>query len=405
VHHLADAAVPYAAPVAWRFITQFLFFAGIAVASGASAVYYLAVRPAVRRAGPQFAADGERVLARARAVTAISGVVLLLVIYPQLAGKVTRSSKKMTFGTGLEPSSVLHWIGLPAKSGEWFSAGVSFGVQFLLMAVSAILLIIAAVPALRRASSALIGLGAIAVVLGELILIVPSSSDDLTFDAMFSEIMTNVHPIVGCLWLGGVTALVAIALAGRRLSPEGGAAIWSVTWRRFAVIAEVAVSGVILTGLFVAWQNVGSFGQFFTTVFGRLLLAKIVVVALLLFIGALNEFVMLPRIVALRAAGDDTTLFRLVIRQFPKLVALEVLLGVVVIAIVPFLAGSAREEMGGAADPAPTAGVLGALVVVLLIVVASFVVNLRFAAGHRGARNQEVQQPGARETGDEVASA
>jgi copper transport protein len=368
-------------------------------------VYYLALRPAVRRAGPQFAADGDRVLARARAVTAISGVVLLLVIYPQLAGKVTRSTKHMTFGTGLQPSSVLHWVGLPAKSGEWLSTGALFGAQFLLMAVSAIALIIAALPALRRASGALIGLGAIGVVLAELILIVPSSSDDVTFSALFSEVLTNVHPIAGCLWLGGVTALVATAAAGRRLSAEGGAAIWSVAWRRFAVIAEVAVSGVILTGLFVAWQNVGSFDQFFTTVFGRLLLAKIVVVALLLFIGALNEFVMLPRIVELRAAGDDTSLYRLVGRQFPKLVALEVVLGVVVIAIVPFLAGSAREELGGAADPAPTAGILGALAIVALIVVASFALNLRFAAGHRDARKQEVREPGAREPGDEVASA
>jgi putative copper export protein len=394
LHQLAAATTPYAAPVAWRFITQFLFFAGIAAASGASAVYYLAVRPAVRRAGPRFADDGERVLTRARVVTAIAGVILLLVIYPQLAGKVTRSVKGISYGTGLQPSTVLHWIGKPAPAGDWLSAGTLFGAQFALFAGSAILLIIAALPALRRASSALIGLGAIGVVLAELILIVPGGPGDTAAAALFSEVLTNLHPIAGCLWLGGVTALVATAAAGRRLSPEGGAAIWPVVWRRFAIIAEVAVSGVIVTGLWVAWESLGSFDQFFTTVFGRVLLAKMVVVALLLLIGALNEFVMLPRIVRLRAAGDDTSLFRVAVRDFPRLVAVEVVLGIAVIAIVPFLAGSGREETGGMADPAPTGAILGALLIVLLIVVTSFALNLRFAAGHRDARKQEAHQPG-----------
>lgn len=393
MHELAAAATPYAAPVAWRFITQFLFFAGIAVASGASAVYYLALRPAVRRAGPRFSGDGDRVLARARVVTAISGLVLLLVIYPQLAGKVTRSTKHMAYATGLQPSTVLHWIGKPAPAGDWLSAGATFGAQFVLFAVSAILLIVAALPALRRASGALIGIGAIGVVLAELILIVPSGPEDTAASALFSEVLSNLHPVAGCLWLGGVTALVATAAAGRRLSPEGGAAIWPVAWRRFAIIAEVAVSGVIVTGLFVAWESLGSFSQFFTTVFGRLLLAKIVIVALLLLIGALNEFVMLPRIVRLRAAGDDTNLFRVAVRDFPRLVAVEVVLGIAVIAIVPFLAGSGREETGGTADPAPAGGILAALLIVALIVVASFLLNLRFAAGHRDARKHESIKP------------
>ena len=96
----------------------------------------------------------------------------------------------------------------------------------------------------------------------------------------------------------------------------------------------------------------------------------------MILVGALNEFVLMPRIALARAAGEDGSVFRLALRVFPGLVAVEALLAVGVLFVLSFLTGSARVEAG---DPDPTlsGGIvgIGALLAVLLAV--SFVTTAK----------------------------
>ncbi|GAB92822.1 CopD family protein [Gordonia rhizosphera] len=86
--------------------------------------------------------------------------------------------------------------------------------------------------------------------------------------------------------------------------------------------------------------------QLFTTVYGRYLGIKLLMVLGLLIAGAYNVRVLLPRIRAARADGDDSSALRLVARNFPVVVAIESVLAIGVLVIVPFLRGSARQEAG-----------------------------------------------------------
>ncbi|MFG2918820.1 hypothetical protein ACGF0D_38785 [Kitasatospora sp. NPDC048298] len=59
--------------------------------------------------------------------------------------------------------------------------------------------------------------------------------------------------------------------------------------------------------------------------------------------GAFNQFWLMPRIAKARAADDTTSLLHLTLHHFPKVVWGEVVLGAAVLAVVPFIAGSARS--------------------------------------------------------------
>jgi putative copper export protein len=166
-----------------------------------------------------------------------------------------------------------------------------------------------------------------------------------------------------------------LATARRQLTSRAGDT-WAQLWTRFSTVALCAVGCVLISGLYLAWTFVGSPGELFTTSFGRFLLVKVSLVACMIAVGGLNEFLLMPRIAKARAAGEDGSVFRLALRVFPGLVAAEVVLAVGVLFVLSFLTGSARVEAG---DPDPTlsGGIvgIGALLAVLLAV--SFVTTAK----------------------------
>jgi hypothetical protein len=91
------------------------------------------------------------------------------------------------------------------------------------------------------------------------------------------------------------------------------------------------VAAITLSGLFLYWQHVDGPSQLLTAMYGRVL-------------GVFNQFWLHPRIEALRASGDERPLRSILLRQFPAVVGLEVLLGLSVLFVAPFLHGSARNQ-------------------------------------------------------------
>jgi putative copper export protein len=201
-------------------------------------------------------------------------------------------------------------------------------------------------------------------------------------------VLSYAHPIAACTWVGGIVTLVALAGARSRLSASAGL-VWARIWRRFSVVAEVCVGIVVVSGLWLGWKSVGSPGQLWETPYGRFLLLKIALVATLVIFGTFNEFVLLPRIARLRAAGDTRSVFRVAVGHFPRVVAIEAGVGIAVLAVVPFLNGSAREQAGGAAEPPATGSIFTAVFVLLALVVVAFFVNLRL---HDRIDNPEVPE-------------
>ncbi len=65
------------------------------------------------------------------------------------------------------------------------------------------------------------------------------------------------------------------------------------------------------------------------------------------------------------------------LEHLPRLVIVEVVLGLGVLAVMPFLNGSSREEMGQEGDAKATGGIAVAMVLLLVAIVGSFVANAR----------------------------
>ncbi|WIV62283.1 CopD family protein [Amycolatopsis nalaikhensis] len=149
-------------------------------------------------------------------------------------------------------------------------------------------------------------------------------------------------------------------------------------WTRFSTVALCAVGCLLISGLYLAWSLVGSPGELLTTSFGRFLLVKVCLVATMIGIGALNEFVLMPRIGRARAAGAEGSVFRLALRVFPGFVTAEVVLAVGVLFVLSFLTGSARVEAG---DPDPTlsGGIVGIGVLLAVLLAISFVTTAKLS--------------------------
>jgi copper transport protein len=369
--HLAQSAVDSdVIPPLWRILTKFGYFAGLAAVMGSTIVHVAALRPALRAAS---ATDADVLRRRSARVMAWSGVVLLVALYPQLAGKAARATDGMSFGEGLAPSSIWAYLTVPKPDDVWISPNFLVLVTYVLFAASGVLPVL-----LFRTSSVerIASITAPLIVVAQLVTAIPGTLVGQNVDTWTMTVLSYAHPIAACTWVGGIAALVALAFARSRLSEAGGL-VWARIWRRFSVVAEICVGIVVVSGLWLAWKSVGSPAQLWETPYGRFLMLKIALVATLVLFGAFNEFVLLPRIARLRAAGDTRSVFAVAVGHFPRVVAIEAGVGVAVLAVVPFLNGSAREQAGGAAEPPATGALFTAVLVLLAIVVAAFFANLK----------------------------
>jgi copper transport protein len=115
----------------------------------------------------------------------------------------------------------------------------------------------------------------------------------------------TAHVLCMSVWLGGlVLLLVAVPVATRVLSPTERTPLLAGVVGRFSRLALIAVALLALTGVIQSLSLVASFGALVDTAYGRLVLAKIVLLSALVALGAYNQRRSLPRLRRL-AAGDE----------------------------------------------------------------------------------------------------
>jgi copper transport protein len=92
----------------------------------------------------------------------------------------------------------------------------------------------------------------------------------------------TAHVAAMAAWVGGVAVLVVLlSLRHPALTPAGV--------RRFSAIALGGVAVLVLTGSLQAWWILGSVSQLWTTTYGRLLVAKIALVLLIVVIAVFSR--------------------------------------------------------------------------------------------------------------------
>ena len=144
----------------------------------------------------------------------------------------------------------------------------------------------------------------------------------------FGALGDMLHLCAAGLWIGGLVPLT-ILLAHARASFSFGETVARVI-RRFSTLSLCCVSVLVISGISNSWLLVGSIHALFTTPYGRLLLFKLALFAILIGFGARNRFLVKAK---LPKATADSNLLRQLLRN----VLCEACLGVTVIVIVACL--------------------------------------------------------------------
>ncbi|GII51950.1 transport integral membrane protein [Planotetraspora thailandica] len=149
---------------------------------------------------------------------------------------------------------------------------------------------------------------------------------------------TSLHLLAMALWLGGLIALAAcVLLPGRGRKPTGAISL-EPALPRFSTLAQICFAVIAVTGVYLAWRQVGTWGALGGTDFGRLLLGKLAAVLAVVGLAAgARRFV---RRRGRDPLGLDAAPYTAV-RRLRHSVAGEVVLGVAVVSITAVLVNTA----------------------------------------------------------------
>lgn len=163
------------------------------------------------------------------------------------------------------------------------------------------------------------------------------------------------HVVAGAVWFGGLVAVI-VAVTRRRRDDEPLEAADAIA--RFSGWAAITAAVLVVAGIALSWIEVGSLDALTSTLYGRLLLAKVALVLLVLAAAGWNRFRLVPRVAAASLEDppvDDAASWRVLLR----LVRLEVALIVVVLMITAVLANVTPAKAAAGTGPVTVSAPLG----------------------------------------------
>jgi len=116
-------------------------------------------------------------------------------------------------------------------------------------------------------------------------------------DFTMAEIMDWLHIFMVSAWAGALVVVSLVLLpAVLKLATRRRVVIATLA-HRLSTMAGVALSGVLLTGVFNAWRELdGSFSALWNTSYGQLLSIKLLLVLAMIGLGAINRYRFVPRL-------------------------------------------------------------------------------------------------------------
>jgi copper transport protein len=200
-------------------------------------------------------------------------------------------------------------------------AGTAWGLRLVAWALLGIVLVALslrrALPALRPASLGAVGqaaprsgrlavLGPLALLLGFLVLSPALAGHAGVSDPTVVLLPANaVHVLAMSVWIGGLAlVLLALPAATRALDPPDRTRLLSAALARFSPLALACVAALLATGILQSLFHLTAVSDLWATAFGRAILIKAVLLALLIGLGGLNRQRSLPRLRRLAAGGE-----------------------------------------------------------------------------------------------------
>ena len=139
--------------------------------------------------------------------------------------------------------------------------------------------------------------------------------------AALSVLIDVVHLAAASAWIGGV---VMLGIGGKSWYVDhNGRAI-----RRFSRLAGWCVPTIVVSGVAQAWLMMGSFGALFNTAYGRTLLVKTSAVLIAIALGMLLRVTLRSKVPA----------------SVRRIVGIETIIGIAIIAITSILVGTPTRE-------------------------------------------------------------
>lgn len=154
------------------------------------------------------------------------------------------------------------------------------------------------------------------------------------------------HILAAAAWVGGLAVLAGILLRGSR---SDGEAVRAAT--RFSTLAGYALVVVVGTGSISALLHLGALENLYGTTWGRLVVAKLVIVGVIAYMGWRNRTRLLPKMTS-TDAGQQRSAFR-------KMAAAEVAVMLVAFGLATGLASGIPADAEAASRIQSIAGVFG----------------------------------------------
>ena len=142
-----------------------------------------------------------------------------------------------------------------------------------------------------------------------------------------------LHLVAAAAWLGGLVPLTLLLSQALRNEADPWASLASQAVRRFSMLGIVSVGTITATGIVNGWILVGSFKALVVTEYGRLLMLKISLFAVMLVYAAINRFWLTPDL----ALPSDNEARLKAMRRLTRNSGIEIALGLIIFAIVGML--------------------------------------------------------------------
>ena len=109
------------------------------------------------------------------------------------------------------------------------------------------------------------------------------------------------HVLAAASWVGALPALALLLMTARRAATPAWRKIATQATRRFSILGIVCVGALLASGLVNSWNLVGSFAGLTGTAYGRVLMIKVALFAVMVGFAAINRFILTPRLPAATA--------------------------------------------------------------------------------------------------------
>ena len=278
VQGLADAAAPPGpSSVAFTAI-RFVMYAALLGLIGASLFVLLLLRRlrALGLGSDQFAEDAA---AAARRLGLVCAAVLMLAAPARLIAQAV--SLDVSVGVVLGAAWGRAWMAQMA--GAVAAVAALIGVRTI------------ALPRWRIA-----GVGAAAIAAGFALSGHAASAPRWSSLSIIADL---THLLAGGAWIGTLAAVALAGIPAAMRAPEGSrGSIAAALVRTFSPLGLASFAALAVTGTFAAWEHLGAFAPLFTSEYGQALLWKLGAVAAVAALGALNAWVLAPRLGSEQAA-------------------------------------------------------------------------------------------------------